>query len=208
MAKGIYGEKVQTGKYPVHFNNLDAPDEKGNYQVEIVVPIEEARELNDKLYGDNDRLIEANKKTAKAKKPAPLFVKKKEYDQEAGEPVTDEDGEQVYSDTHVIFRAKTRWNPKVQFLKSIKESERTKKLGFGSEVALSINAYSSSTLDDSGNTVNYTLLSLNGVRIYSIVEASGNQENPFDEDENFEDDESGDFEDAKGSEDNEESKDF
>ena len=198
MAKGLFGEKAVTGRFPVRFNNLSKKDEKGNYQVELEVPIGQVKELEALLYS-NDDLIEANKKTAKQKAPTPLHSKLKVYDEEAGEYEYEEDGvTPLLRDDAVVFRFKTKRLPKIQFHKSIPEKDRTLELGFGSEVAVSTNLYLGTAIVDK-KEVPYALLSLNGVRIYSIVEKG--QREAFEEDDDFEDadefadaDESGDDE--------------
>lgn len=186
----IYGDKVLTDVAECRFVDLAEKNDKGSYQIEIVMPIEKARELSDKIYGDNQELININKKTPKAKKPTPLFLKVPAYDEEAGEKVFDEDGEIVYREDIAMFRAKTMFEPKVQFKKTIKPEDRTLDLGMGSKVQLSINAFSSTTTDDSGKPIRYTLLSLNGVRVHEIVEKN-KAEDPFAgvEDDDFEEEE-------------------
>ena len=186
----IYGADVLTKAYPVRFCDLEKPNKDGKYQVELKVPMEEAEELNALLYGDNEKLIEKNKATSKAKKPKPLYLKYKKWDEESGEVAVDEEGEILYEEDFVIFRFKSTYPPKVQYKKSIENKHLA--LGFDSVVQIAGNAMSSETEGEKGDIVPYTLLTLKGVRVHSIVEKSAGSD-PFagQDDDEFEDDEDG-----------------
>lgn len=178
----IKGQKVVTGKYRARFPELHRPNDKGQYQVEIIVPIEEAEALNDAFYANTPKLVEFNKATPKAKAPRKLYVPLPLWDAEAGEPVYEDDGEtKVMSDTEVVFRFKSKFAPKLEYKKGI---DTKAEIGFDSIIQVSANAYGATTKDDSGKLIDFVLLSLNGVRVHELV--SGTREEAFDEDDDFE----------------------
>lgn len=179
-----YGERVQLKAYPCRFPDIQSEKKEGGYQIEIVVPIEEAKEVQALLYGDNEKLINFNKASEKAKAPKKLHNPVYLYDEEAKEAVLDEDGEKVESDTEVVFRFKTQFKPQVQFKKGL---DKNALIGAGSIVKIVASVFSSDEKkDEKGNTLKYTLLSLHGVRVDSIV-APKSGGSVFAEDDEYED---------------------
>ena len=184
MAK-IYGEKVQLPAYPCRFPDFQAERKDGGFQVEIIVPMAEAKAVQDLLYGDNEKLINFNKATEKAKAPKKLWSPVYLYDEEAKEAVLDEDGEKVESDTEVVFRLKSQYKPQTQFKKGL---DKGALVGAGSLIKVVASVFSSDEKkDEKGNTLKYTLLSLQGVRVDTIV-APKSSGNVFSDDEEYEDD--------------------
>lgn len=180
-----YGEKVQLPAYPCRFPDFQAERKDGGYQVEIVVPMAEAKAVQDVLYGDNEKLINFNKATEKAKAPKKLWSPVYLYDEEAKESVLDEDGEKVESDTEVVFRFKSQYKPQIQFKKGL---DKGALVGAGSIIKVVASVFSSDEKkDEKGNTLKYTLLSLQGVRVDSIV-APKSGGSVFSEDGEYEDD--------------------
>lgn len=162
-----YGERVQLKAYPCRFPDIQSEKKDGGYQIEIVVPIEEAKDVQALLYGDNEKLINFNKASEKAKAPKKLHNPVYLYDEEAKEAVLDEDGEKVESDTEVVFRFKSQYKPQIQFKKGL---DKNALIGAGSLVKIVASVFSSDEKkDEKGNTLKYTLLSLHGVRVDSIV---------------------------------------
>lgn len=181
-----YGEKVQLPPYPCRFPDFQAERKDGGFQVEIVVPMAEAKAVQDLLYGDNEKLINFNKATEKAKAPKKLWSPVYLYDEEAKEAVLDEDGEKVESDTEVVFRFKSQYKPQTQFKKGL---DKGTLVGAGSIIKVVASVFSSDEKkDEKGNTIKYTLLSLQGVRVDSIV-APKSGGSVFSDDEEYEDDE-------------------
>ena len=182
----IYGAKVQLPAYPARFPDIQSERKEGGYQVEIVVPMEDAKMVQEMLYGDNEKLINFNKATEKAKAPKKLWSPVYLYDDEAKEPVYDEDGEKVESDTEVVFRFKTQFKPQIQFKKGLDKSSL---IGAGSLIKVVASVFSSDEKqDEKGNTLKYTLLSLQGVRVDTIVAPTGGG-SAFDDDDEYEDEE-------------------
>lgn len=182
MAKKLYGDKIITGIYPCRFPDIHVKKD-GKFQIEIVVPKEEAMELNEKLYGGDEKLITHNKASARAKKPRALWSPLYLYDEEAKEPIYEDDGEtKVESDTHVVFRFKTQFKPKIQFKKGL---DNKAKVGYNSKVQISCQLFGSDTVDDKGKAIDYCLLSLLGVRVHELEVAES--QDPFDKDDDFED---------------------
>lgn len=195
MAK-FYGEKVQLPAYPARFPDIQAERKDGGYQIEILVPMADAKAVQDVLYADNEKLINFNKASEKAKAPKKLWSPVYLYDEEAKEAVLDEDGEKVESDTEVVFRFKSKFKPQIQFKKGL---DKTALIGAGSLVKIVASVFSTDEKkDEKGNTLKYTLLSLQGVRVDSIV-APKSGGSVFSEDDEYEDDE---YEDDVESEDN------
>ncbi len=191
MAKKLYGKKVVTGIYPCRFPDIHTKKD-GKFQIEIVVPKDEAVALNDELYGGDEKLINHNKASAKAKKPRNLWSPLYLYDEEAGEPMYEDDGEtRLESDTHVVFRFKSQFAPQIQFKKGL---DKTAKVGYNSQVQISGALFGSETVDDKGKPIDYCLLSLQGVRVH-VLEVSEKHE-AFEDDDEFEDAE-GEYEDAQ-----------
>lgn len=187
-----YGERVQLKAYPCRFPDIQAEKKDGGYQIEIVVPIEEAKDVQALLYGDNEKLINFNKASEKAKAPKKLHNPVYLYDEEAKEAVLDEDGEKVESDTEVVFRFKSQYRPQIQFKKGL---DKNALIGAGSLVKIVASVFSSDEKkDEKGNTLKYTLLSLHGVRVDSIV-APKSGGSVFAEDDEYDDAED-DYEDA------------
>lgn len=195
MAKH-YGERVQLGAYPCRFPDFQSERKDGGFQVEIVVPMEEAKAVQDMLYGDNEKLINFNKASEKAKAPKKLWSPVYLYDEEAKEAVLDEDGEKVESDTEVVFRFKSQYKPQIQFKKGL---DKTALVGAGSVIKVVASVFSSDEKkDEKGNTLKYTLLSLHGVRVDTVV-APKSGGNVFAEDDEYGDAED-EYEDAGESE--------
>lgn len=166
MAKH-YGEKVQLPAYPARFPDIQAERKDGGYQIEILVPMADAKAVQDILYADNEKIINFNKVTEKAKAPKKLWSPVYLYDEEAKEAILDEDGEKVESDTEVVFRFKSKFKPQIQFKKGL---DKTALIGAGSLVKIVASVFSTDEKkDEKGNTLKYTLLSLQGVRVDSIV---------------------------------------
>lgn len=181
----IYGDKVQLPAYPCRFPAFQAEREGGGFQVEIIVPMAEAKAVQDLLYGDNEKLINFNKATEKAKAPKKLWSPVYLYDEEAKEVILDEDGEKVESDTEVVFRFKSQYKPQTQFKKGL---DKGALVGAGSLIKVVANVLSSDEKkDEKGNTLKYTLLSLQGVRVDTIV-APKSAGSVFSDDEEYEDD--------------------
>ena len=101
----VYGDKILLPKYPCRFPEVQKEREEGGYQIEIVVPMAEAKTVNDLLYNGNEKVINFNKATAKAKVPKKLWVPVYEYDEEAKEPVRDEEGVKLVEDLADVFGA-------------------------------------------------------------------------------------------------------
>lgn len=180
-----YGEKIQLPPYPCRFPDFQAERKDGGFQVEIVVPMAEAKAVQDLLYGDNEKLINFNKATEKAKAPKKLWSPVYLYDEEAKEAVLDEDGEKVESDTEVVFRFKSQYKPQIQFKKGL---DKGALVGTGSLIKVVASVFSSDEKkDEKGNTLKYTLLSLQGVRVDTIV-APKSGGSVFSDDGEYEDD--------------------
>ena len=187
-----YGERVEIGAYPCRFPDFQAERKDGGYQVEIVVPMAEAKAVQEKLYGDNEKLINFNKASEKAKAPKKLWNPVYLYDEEAKESILDEDGEKVESDTEVVFRFKSQFKPQVQFKKGL---DKGALVGAGSLIKIVASVFSSDEKkDEKGNSLKYTLLSLHGVRVDTIV-APKSGGNVFSENDEY-DDEEDEYEDA------------
>ena len=179
----VYGKKVLTGIYPCRFPQVQKERAEGGHQIEIVVPKAKAKDVQDLLYGGDDKLIDFNKASAKAKVPRKLWSPLYLYDDEAGESVRDDDGEKVESDTEVVFRFKTQWKPTIQFKKGL---DKTAEFGAGSMVQISGSLYGNDEgKDENGKPLKYVLLSLAGVRVHTIVAPATTE--AFEHDDDFED---------------------
>lgn len=186
-----YGDKIETKAYPCRFANISTPNQEGKYSVEIIVPKKEAVALNERLYGDNPKLIDANKATAKSAKPKPLYSPVYVYDEEAKEVVVDDEGERVVNEDVVKFSFKTSKKPKIQFKKGLDSSAI---IGSGSVIKLSCCAYSSTFKDKTGKETPFTALTFDGVRVDELVTFGGGS-TAFEDDDEYES-EDGDYNDA------------
>lgn len=187
-----YGDRKELPAYPCRFPDFQTERRDGGFQVEIIVPIAEAKAVQDALYGDNEKLINFNKASEKAKAPKKLWNPVYLYDEEAKETVLDEDGEKVESDTEVVFRFKSQYKPQIQFKKGL---DKGALVGAGSLIKVVASVFSSDEKkDEKGNTLKYTLLSLHGVRVDTIV-APKSGGNVFADDSEY-DDEEDEYEDA------------
>jgi len=187
-----YGNKIETKAYPCRFAYISTPNQEAKFSVELVVPKAEAKELNELLYSENQKLIEANKATAKATKPKPLYSPIYLYDEEAKEPVLDDDGERVVDEDVVKFTFKSSKKPKIQFKKGLDSSAI---IGSGSVIKLSCCAYSSTFKDKTGKEQAFTALTFDGVRVDELVTYSASSTAFSGSDDDYED-EDGDYEDA------------
>lgn len=195
-----YGDKIETKAYPCRFAYISTPNQEGKYTVELIVPKKEAIALNERLYGDNQKLIDANKATAKSPKPKPLYSPVYLYDEEAKEVVIDEEtGEKVVDEDVVKFNFKTAKKPKVQFKKGLDSSAI---IGSGSIIKLSCCAYSSSYKDKNDKDVPFTALTFDGVRVDELVTYASSS-TAFSDDDEYEE-EDGDYSDATEPEETEE----
>lgn len=188
-----YGNKIETKAYPCRFAYISTPNQEAKFSVELVVPKDEAKALNEMLYSDNQKLIESNKATANAKKPKPLYSAIYLYDDEAKEPVLDEEGERVVDEDVVKFTFKTSKKPKIQFKKGLDSSAI---VGSGSVIKLSCCAYASTFKDKTGKEQAFTALTFDGVRVDELVTYSASSTAFEGSDDEYED-EDGDYEEAK-----------
>lgn len=183
----IYGDKVQLGAFPCRFPEVQIERKEGGYQIEILVPIAQAKAVQDALYGDNEKLINFNKANEKAKVPQKLWSPVYLYDEEKKEAIVDEEtGDKVVDEDFVVFRFKSQWKPKIQFKKGLNSKAL---IGAGSIVKIVGSVFSSDEKkDENGKTLKYTLLSLVGIRVDTIIEpkAGGYQ---FEEDDEYADEE-------------------
>ena len=169
--------------FPCRFPDIHEEREDGGFQIEIVVPMDRAKEVSDLLYDDNEKVINFNKATATAKNPKKLWSPLYLYDDEAKEPVRDEDGEKVASEESVVFRFKSMYKPKIQYKKGLDNSAH---LGFDSEVQIVASVFGSDEKhDENGKQLKYVLLSLAGVRVHVLVEKTTQE--VFEESDEFED---------------------
>ena len=179
----VYGKKITLPVFPCRFPDIHDEREDGGYQIEIVVPMERAKEVNALLYDDNEKVINFNKATATAKNPRKLWSPLYLYDDEAKEAVRDDDGEKVESEEAVVFRFKSMWKPKIQFKKGLDNSAH---IGFDSEVQIVGGCFGSDEKkDENGKSLKYVLLSLAGVRVHVLVEKASQE--VFEESDEFED---------------------
>jgi hypothetical protein len=179
----VYGDKVLTGVYPCRFPDIHEERAEGGYQIELVVPKSEAGALQALLYNDDQKVINFNKATQKAKVPKKLWVEKYVYDEEAKETARDEEGEKIVDTDFVIFRFKSMWRPKIQYKKGL---DNTAKVGAGSEVQIMGSVFGSDEKKDENNKpLKYVLLSLAGVRVHTLEEIVTSE--VFEENDDFED---------------------
>lgn len=183
----FYGDKVQLGAYPCRFPEVQTERKEGGYQVEILVPMSEAKAVQDALYGDNEKLINFNKANEKAKVPQKLWNPVYQYDEENKTAVVDEEtGEKVVDEDFVVFRFKSQWKPKIQFKKGLNPKAL---IGAGSIIKVVGSVFSSDEKkDENGKMLKYTLLSLVGIRVDTIVEPKAG-EYQFEEDDEYADEE-------------------
>jgi len=179
----VYGKKVLTKAYPCRFPDIQSERKEGGFQIEIVVPKAEASEVNDLLYGDDEKVINFNKASAKAKTARKLWSPIYVYDREAKEYVLDDEGEKIEDEDFVLFRFKSQWRPKIQFKKGL---DNKAKIGAGSVVQISGSLFGSDEkLDENGKALKYVLLSLAGVRVHELVLKEN--EEVFEESDEFDD---------------------
>lgn len=182
----VYGEKILTKPYPCRFPNIQEKTKDGKYQIEIVVPMAEAKEVQDLLYSDVAKVIDFNKASANAKVPKKLYVPFYLYNEELKERVLDEEGEPVPSKDFVIFRFKSQYKPKIQFKKPL---DPRSKVGKDSLIQIAGNIFGTDEAkDDKGAPLKYVLLTLNGVRVHTVVAPIAGE--VFEESDDFEDAES------------------
>lgn len=181
----IYGKPILTPPLVCRFPDIQSPKEDGGYQIELVCPIDRAMEVQDMLYGGDTKCINFNKASEKAKVPRKLFFPVYLYDDEAKEPVRDDEGEKVESEEEVVFRFKSQYRPKIQFKAGLDTSAT---IGAGSLVQVSGALFGSDEKkDDKGKPLKYVLLTLKGVRVHTIVEKASQDAFAGHEDDGFED---------------------
>ena len=179
----VYGQDVLLEKYPCRFPQVQEKNDKGNFQIEIVVPKKEAKAVQDALYGNDERIIDFNKATPSAKLPKKLHSPLYLYDEESKTPLYDEEGEKVESPDFVVFRFKSQWRPKIQFKKGL---DSTAKIGAGSVVQIKGALFGSDEKrDENGKPLKYMLLSLKGLRVFELVEQTSRE--VFEDSDEFED---------------------
>lgn len=183
MAK-IYGDKVTTQTSPCRFVCIQATDSRGKYSIELTMSKEDGVKLNAELYGDNQKLIDHNKTSPKAKNPRPLYNPVYLYDVEAKESILDEEGNKVVDENLVKFSFKSTYAPKIQFKKGL---DVTAKVGNGSLVKIVGCAFGGSTTDDKGKLIDFVQLQLKGVRVMELVSFSAQEVFDEDSEDEFED---------------------
>lgn len=182
MAK-VSGKKIETKKYKCRFPEIHQKNEKGQFQIEILVPKEDVKELNAQLYGGNTKLINMNKPSPKAKMPKSLHSPLYQYNAEDKEYIyDDETGEKLHDEKHVVYRFKSQFPPQILFKKGL---DKTANVGFDSVVQIAGKVFTSNEgKDESGKSLKFTLLTLLGVKVHELVVSEG--QSAFEEDDGFE----------------------
>lgn len=178
----LNGKKIETKVYKCRFPEIHAKNKDGVYQIEILVPKEDVKELNAQLYGGNPKLIDFNKVRPTSKLPRSLGNVLYQYDAEAKEYVYDDNDEKVADPDYVIFRFKSQFAPKILFKKGL---DKTAKVGYDSMVQIAGKVFANDEkIDDKGKPIPYVLLSLIGVKVHELVIAEGQE--AFEKDDDFE----------------------